>query len=95
MARRRRVRRYAPTAPSCCLTPALRLAKCPYQEDKTTCAKCPVHCYKPSRREQIRAVMRYAGPRMLLRHPRLAFYDLVIDGRRGSRGARCAKSEAA
>ena len=28
------------------------------------------------------AVMRYAGPRMMLRHPRLAFYHLVIDGRR-------------
>ena len=60
----------------------LRLAKCPYQEHKTTCAKCPVHCYKPARREQIRAVMRYAGPRMMFRHPRLAFYHLVIDGRR-------------
>jgi hypothetical protein len=60
----------------------LRLEKCPFQENKTTCAKCPVHCYKPARREQIRAVMRYAGPRMLHRHPILAFYHLVIDGRR-------------
>ena len=60
----------------------LRLAKCPFQEHKTTCAKCAVHCYKPDRRAQIRAVMRHAGPRMLLRHPRLAFYHLVIDGRR-------------
>jgi hypothetical protein len=59
----------------------LRLEKCPFQENKTTCAKCPVHCYKPARREQVRAVMRYAGPRMLFRHPILAFYHLVIDGR--------------
>jgi Nitrous oxide-stimulated promoter len=59
-----------------------RLEKCPFQEHKTTCAKCPVHCYKPARREQIRAVMRYAGPRMMFRHPVLAFYHLVIDGRR-------------
>ena len=64
----------------------LRLEKCPYQEHKTTCAKCPVHCYKPARREQIRAVMRYAGPRMLFRHPRLTFYHLVIDSRRGESG---------
>jgi hypothetical protein len=35
----------------------LRLQKCPFQENKTTCAKCPVHCYKPARREQIRVVM--------------------------------------
>ena len=60
----------------------LRLEKCPFQEHKTTCAKCPVHCYKPARREQIRAVMRHAGPQMLLRHPVLAFYHLVIDSRR-------------
>jgi predicted amidophosphoribosyltransferase len=46
-----------------------RLDKCPYQEGKTTCAKCPIHCYRPALREQMRAVMRYAGPRMLLRHP--------------------------
>ena len=34
------------------------------------------------RREQIRGVMRYAGPRMLLRHPILAFYHLAVDSRR-------------
>jgi len=66
----------------------VRLEKCPFQEHKTTCAKCPVHCYKPARREQIRAVMRHAGPRMLLRHPRLAFYHLVIDGRRAKPGSK-------
>jgi hypothetical protein len=41
-----------------------------------TCAKCPVHCYRPELRERIRAVMRYAGPRMLFRHPRLAILHL-------------------
>jgi predicted amidophosphoribosyltransferase len=46
-----------------------RLDKCPYQEGKTTCAKCPIHCYKPALRERMRVVMRYAGPRMLWRHP--------------------------
>ncbi len=46
-----------------------RLEKCPFQENKPTCAKCPIHCYQPKRREQIREVMRVAGPRMLLRHP--------------------------
>ncbi len=49
-----------------------RLDKCPYGEAKPTCANCPVHCYKPDRREQVRRIMRYAGPRMLLRHPVLA-----------------------
>jgi hypothetical protein len=50
----------------------LRLQKCPYGEDKPTCANCPVHCYKVARRAQVREIMRYAGPRMLLRHPLLA-----------------------
>ena len=58
-----------------------RLHHCPFQEHKTTCGKCPVHCYAPSMREQIRAVMRYAGPRMLLSHPLMALMHL-IDGLR-------------
>ncbi len=64
----------------------LRLEKCPYQENKTTCAKCPVHCYRPAMREQIRAVMRYAGPRMLWRHPVLAILHLLVDSRREAPG---------
>lgn len=58
-----------------------RLEKCPFQAGKTTCSKCPIHCYKPERRAQIRDVMRYAGPRMLPRHPVLALRHL-LDGLR-------------
>jgi hypothetical protein len=46
-----------------------RLEKCPFQEGKTTCAKCPIHCYRPALRGRMRAVMRHSGPRMLWRHP--------------------------
>ncbi len=46
-----------------------RLAKCPYGDAKPTCAKCPIHCYKKEKREQVRVVMRYGGPRMPWRHP--------------------------
>ncbi len=49
-----------------------RLEKCPFREKKTTCGACSVHCFKPNIREQIRIIMRYAGPRMLLQHPWLA-----------------------
>jgi hypothetical protein len=49
-----------------------RLDRCPFGVDKTTCARCPIHCYKPAMRSRISEVMRYAGPRMLLRHPILA-----------------------
>lgn len=49
-----------------------RLDRCPFGADKPTCARCPIHCYKPEMRQRIRAVMRYAGPRMAYRHPWLA-----------------------
>ena len=49
-----------------------RLDRCVFGGRKPACAKCPIHCYKPAMRQRVRAVMRYAGPRMLLRHPWLA-----------------------
>ncbi len=54
-----------------------RIDKCPYQEGKPVCSACPIHCYTPAMREKIRQVMRYAGPRMLLRHPILAVLHLL------------------
>jgi len=56
-----------------------RLDRCQFEGRKTTCANCKVHCYKPSMREKIKQVMRYAGPRMTCRHPVLALMH-VIDG---------------
>lgn len=57
----------------------LRLRRCPFQEGKTTCGNCAVHCYHREKRQQIRAVMRFAGPRMVWRHPLLALGHL-FDG---------------
>ena len=58
-----------------------RLQRCVFGDAKPTCANCLVHCYSAERREQIRIVMRWAGPRMLRRHPILGILHL-IDGRR-------------
>jgi hypothetical protein len=58
-----------------------RLDRCPFRDDKPTCSNCLVHCYKPEMRERIRDVMRYAGPRMLRRHPLLAICH-IVDGHR-------------
>ncbi len=58
-----------------------RLMRCVFEEDKTTCANCLVHCYNDAMRERILEVMRYAGPRMLFRHPYLAIRHL-LDGRK-------------
>jgi len=55
----------------------VRLTKCPFQEGKPTCEKCPIHCYKPDRREQMKRVMRFSGPRMIWRHPIVAIRHLV------------------
>mgnify|MGYP000009389462 FL=1 len=55
----------------------LRSKKCPFMKEKTFCANCKVHCYKPEMREKIRQVMRFSGPRMLLYHPVLAIWHLV------------------
>ena len=58
-----------------------RLERCRFGVEKPTCARCPVHCYQKSRREQVRAVMRYSGPRMLWEHPLLSLWHW-LDGRR-------------
>lgn len=39
---------------------------CP-MDPKPMCKKCPKHCYAPEYRQQIRAVMRHSGKKMLLR----------------------------
>jgi hypothetical protein len=56
-----------------------RIERCPFKENKPTCAKCTVHCYKPAMREQVRQVMRFAGPRMVIYHPLLAIAHLLDD----------------
>ncbi|TKB51102.1 nitrous oxide-stimulated promoter family protein [Ferrimonas sediminicola] len=58
-----------------------KLDRCPYGEEKPTCGNCPIHCYKPAQRQQARGIMRYAGPRMVLRHP-LAAVQHILDSRR-------------
>lgn len=80
-----------------------RLVKCPFGEEKTTCRDCPIHCYRPAERTAMKDVMRYAGPRMLWRHPLLAIRHLWIERqgappwppRRRRKAARPPLSEAA
>ncbi len=54
-----------------------RLDVCPFQAAKPACNHCRVHCYSKRMREQVKDVMRYAGPRMMLRHPVLSAYHLL------------------
>jgi len=58
-----------------------RLERCVFGDAKPTCANCTVHCYSAEMREQVRVVMKWAGPRMAWRHPVLSFFHLLA-GRR-------------
>lgn len=58
-----------------------RLACCPYGGEKPVCGKCRIHCYKPAERETARRIMRWAGPRLILKHPVMAI-EHVLDARR-------------
>lgn len=46
-----------------------RLDHCKFGEYKSSCQKCPIHCYKKDMRERMRQVMRFSGLRMLFYHP--------------------------
>lgn len=54
-----------------------RLLSCLYGEIKPVCKDCPVHCYSPQRREQMRQVMQYSGPRMIYRKPFYATIHMI------------------
>jgi hypothetical protein len=58
-----------------------RLERCVFGDAKPACANCVVHCYKADMRERIRVVMRWAGPRMMLRHPIMAVGHLIAERR--------------
>jgi hypothetical protein len=48
-----------------------RLRKCPHKI-KPKCSDCKIHCYEINKRNRIKEVMKYSGPRMLIKHPILA-----------------------
>lgn len=52
---------------------------CPFMETKTFCSNCKVHCYKPDMKVQMKAVMRYSGPRMLFHHPIMAIHHVILE----------------
>ncbi|MFA7116675.1 MAG: nitrous oxide-stimulated promoter family protein [Bacteroidales bacterium] len=46
-----------------------KLEHCTFGENKPSCRKCPIHCYKTDMRTLIKKVMRYSGPRMIFYAP--------------------------
>ena len=54
-----------------------RLERCRFGEDKPTCKKCPIHCYRPLMKRRMCEVMRWAGPRMIWYHPVAAIKHVI------------------
>ncbi|MCC6933230.1 MAG: nitrous oxide-stimulated promoter family protein [Deltaproteobacteria bacterium] len=50
----------------------LRIEQCPHHPAKPQCSQCLTHCYKKDKREAMKIIMRYSGPRILFYHPLLA-----------------------
>lgn len=46
-----------------------KLNICPFGDNKPVCKDCTVHCYSTDRKENIKEIMRFPRPRMMLYHP--------------------------
>jgi predicted amidophosphoribosyltransferase len=54
-----------------------KIDRCLFGTEKPACSECWVHCYAHEKREKIRTIMRYAGPRMMYKHPYLGIMHFV------------------
>jgi predicted amidophosphoribosyltransferase len=63
-----------------------RIETCPYNgAPKPVCGLCRANCFTPDMYQRFALIMRYAGPRMVLRHPVLTIAH-AWDAVRGGRG---------
>ena len=46
-----------------------RLSFCKFGENKSTCSRCPIHCYKKDMKEKVKEVMKFYGPRIIIYNP--------------------------
>lgn len=46
-----------------------KLQLCPFYNNKPACKDCEVHCYQQPFSNKIIDVMKFSGPRMLIKHP--------------------------
>jgi len=62
-----------------------RIEACPYvAQSKPACGLCRTNCFTPEMHRHFTQIMRYAGPRMMVRHPVLTVAHLwdAVRGRR-------------
>lgn len=55
----------------------VKIDRCLFGSEKPACSECWVHCYANEKREKIKTIMRFAGPRMMYRHPYLGIMHFV------------------
>lgn len=46
-----------------------RLTYCKFGDNKSTCSRCPIHCYKKDMKIKVKEVMRFSGPRLIIYSP--------------------------
>lgn len=46
-----------------------RLSLCKFGENKSSCSRCPIHCYKKDMRQKVKEVMKFSGPRLIIYDP--------------------------
>ncbi len=61
-------------------------AFCP-KDPKPFCSNCDTHCYRAAEREYMREVMKYAGPRSIVRGHAVDSFKHLIEGRKAKRAA--------
>ena len=54
-----------------------KIDKCVFGYQKPVCNKCTIHCYAKEKREKVKEIMRFSGPRMMFRHPYHGFMHLL------------------
>lgn len=55
-----------------------RVNNCPRIGEQTLCSECSTHCFAPNRRQKMQEIMRYSGPKMMLRSPVMALRHKLI-----------------
>jgi hypothetical protein len=62
-----------------------RIGECPYvAQSKPACGLCRSNCFTPEMHRRFALIMRYAGPRMMVRHPILTVAH-IWDAVKGNR----------
>ncbi|MFV0379603.1 MAG: nitrous oxide-stimulated promoter family protein [Anaerorhabdus sp.] len=54
-----------------------RVDNCPFSDTKKFCSTCKIHCYTSDKKQAIKEVMKFSGPRLIIYHPILVFLHFI------------------